>query len=119
MTATSTTKGPRARSEKLTQENAVLLLENLVLKERMDSNLWDLRQMRKNVELMKKIVESAPWSGAQAEFLSSRLVQTLVELVQIIQERDATRVSAGHTHVEQALSDLRDHTFGLSSDEGA
>ncbi len=87
-------------------------MENLLLKERMDLNLWDVRQMKANVDLMKKIAEKAPWSEPSKP-LSSKLIQTLVELLQIIQEKDATRVNAGHTHVEQALNNLRDSTFGL------
>jgi hypothetical protein len=37
----------------------------------------------------------------------------LDELGTIIDHKDATRVIAGHTHVEQALSDLRAVVFGL------
>jgi hypothetical protein len=41
------------------------------------------------------------------------LEKFLGELGTIIDQKDATRVIAGHTHVEQALSELRDVIFGL------
>jgi UDP-2,3-diacylglucosamine pyrophosphatase LpxH len=96
----------------ISEENAVLLLENALTRERFDWQMWDLRQMKQSVELMKKIVSNTSKSASsQAAFAS--LEKYLDELETIIEHKDATRVIAGHTHVEQALSELRALVFGL------
>ena len=97
---------------KLSQENAVLLLENQFLKERLDYEKWDLRQMKSNVSLMKKITDTARWNESEKSLLEE-LVRAIEELLVIVQEKDTTRVIAGHTHLEQALRSLRNSTFGL------
>ena len=96
----------------ISEENAVLLLENALTRERFDWQMWDLRQMKQSVELMKNICSKTSKSASlQASFAS--LEKSLDELETIIEQKDATRVIAGHTHVEQALSELRAHIFGL------
>jgi len=96
----------------ITEENAVLLLENAFTRERFDWQMWDLRQMKQSVELMENIVSKTSKStSSQAAF--SSLEKYLEELKTIIEQKDATRVIAGHTHVEQALSELRALVFGL------
>lgn len=97
---------------KLSSENAVMLVENLLLRERLDWQMWDLRQMRLNVLQMKKIIENATWRTDEKS-QSSNLNMALDELEMIVSQKDATRVIAGHTHVEQALHALRDIVFGL------
>ena len=96
----------------ITEENAVLLLENAFTRERFDWQMWDLRQMKQSVELMENIVSKTSKSpSSQAAFVT--LEKYLEELKTIIEQKDATRVIAGHTHVEQALSELRALVFGL------
>ena len=96
----------------ISEENAVLLLENAFTRERFDWQMWDLRQMKLSVELMKNIVSKTTKStSSQATFAS--LEKYLEELETIIEQKDATRVIAGHTHLEQALSELRALVFGL------
>jgi hypothetical protein len=96
----------------ISEENAILLLENALTRERFDWQMWDLRQMKQSVELMKKIVsKTSKNASSQAAFAS--LEKYLDELEAIIEHKDATRVIAGHTHVEQALSELRALVFGL------
>lgn len=90
----------------------MLLIENLLLRERFDWQTWDLRQMNLNVLQMKKIAEKATWSAMEKK-LGADLIAALGELHKIVVEKDATRVIAGHTHVEQALSSLRDIVFSL------
>lgn len=97
---------------RINPENAVLLLENIFVRERFDWEKWDLRQMHLFVESMKKIVDKTAWRGQEAS-LAKSLESSLDELLTIIKNKDATRVAAGHTHVEQALSDLRSAVFGL------
>ncbi len=103
--------GPLAKNA-ITEENAVLLLENAFTRERFDWQMWDLRQMKQSVELMENIVSKTSKStSSQAAFAT--LEKYLEELETIIEQKDATRVIAGHTHVEQALSELRALVFGL------
>ena len=90
----------------------MLLLENQSLRERLDHERWDLRQMKSNVILMKKIAESVAWKSDDKAPLQE-LVRVLDELAKIIQDKDSTRVVAGHTHLEQAIRGLRISTFGL------
>ncbi|HKW03662.1 MAG TPA: hypothetical protein VJN71_00055 [Nitrososphaerales archaeon] len=97
---------------KLSSENAVLLIENLLLKERFDWQMWDLRQMGLNVLEMKRIVNATSWRTVES-VQSNSLHSALEELQVIVSQRDATRVIAGHTHVEQALQALRNIVFGL------
>ncbi len=96
----------------ISEENAVLLLENALTRERFDWQMWDLRQMKQSVELMKKIVSKTE-RGASTQGSFASLEKYLEELGTIIDQKDATRVIAGHTHVEQALSQLRAQIFGL------
>jgi UDP-2,3-diacylglucosamine pyrophosphatase LpxH len=96
----------------ISEENALLLLENAFTRERFDWQLWDLRQMKQSVELMKKIVSKINKTAATQDSFAT-LEKFLGELGTIIDQKDATRVIAGHTHVEQALSELRDVIFGL------
>jgi hypothetical protein len=96
----------------ISEENAVLLLENALTRERFDWHMWDLRQMKQSVELMKNICSKTRKSASsQASFAS--LEKFLDELETIIEQKDATRVIAGHTHVEQALYELRARIFDL------
>lgn len=99
-------------ASKITQENSVLLLENTFLRERFDWQTWDLRQMKISIALMQNISEKTDW-GENTRVASSRLNDALRELMKIANDKDATRVAAGHTHVEQALSELRALVFGL------
>jgi hypothetical protein len=96
----------------ISEENAVLLLENAFTRERFDWQMWDLRQMKQSVELMKNIVSKTSKNASSLASFAS-LEKYLNELETIIDHKDATRVIAGHTHVEQALSDLRAVVFGL------
>ncbi len=99
-------------NSRLSKENAVLLLQNTIVREKFDLQAWDIRQMKANVFLMKSIVEKAKWGSAEKP-MSLKLKWVLGELETIIQERDATRVDAGHTHVEQVFSELRKIVFGI------
>ncbi|MDG6997614.1 MAG: hypothetical protein JRN15_00705 [Nitrososphaerota archaeon] len=99
-------------ADKITQENSVLLLQNAFLRERFDWQTWDLRQMKISVALMQNISEKTDW-WENTLAASRKLNDTLAELMKIIDDKDATRVAAGHTHVEQALSELRALVFGL------
>ena len=90
----------------------MLLLENLSLRERLDHERWDLLQMKSNVLLMKKIAESVAWKSSDKS-PPQELVAALDELAKIIQEKDSTRVVAGHTHLDKAIRDVRVSTFGL------
>ncbi|MFI5421711.1 MAG: hypothetical protein ACHQ1H_12150 [Nitrososphaerales archaeon] len=96
----------------ISEENAVLLLENALTRERFDWQMWDLRQMKQSVELMKNIVSKTE-RNAYTQDSFATLEKYLEELGTIIDQKDATRVIAGHTHVEQALSQLRAQIFGL------
>jgi hypothetical protein len=96
----------------ISEENAVLLLENALTRERFDWQMWDLRQMKQSVELMKNIVAKTERNASTQDSFAA-LEKYLVELGTIIDQKDATRVIAGHTHVEQALSQLRAQIFGL------
>ena len=97
---------------KISQENSVLLLENAFVRERFDWQVWDLRQMKVSIALMQGIVENTEW-GDKIVSASNRLKEALSELMKIANDKDATRVAAGHTHVEQALSNLRSLVFGI------
>jgi hypothetical protein len=101
-----------AKTGTISQENAFHLLESLSLRERMDHERWDLRQMKSNIQQMKKIADSVVWKSSDKSPLHE-LVRALDELSTIIQQKDATRVVAGHTHLEHALSQVRNSTFGL------
>ncbi|MDA4111528.1 MAG: hypothetical protein OK439_03255, partial [Thaumarchaeota archaeon] len=90
----------------ISEENALLLLENALTKERFDWQIWDLRQMKQSIELMKKITSKAARNPTTKDSFAL-LEKSLDELGTIIDQKDATRVIAGHTHVEQALSQLR------------
>jgi len=96
----------------ISEENALLLLENAFTRERFDWQMWDLRQMKQSIELMKKITSKAA-GNPSAKDSFALLEKSLDELGAIIDQKDATRVIAGHTHVEQALSQLRALIFGL------
>ena len=96
----------------ISEENALLLLENAFTRERFDWQTWDLRQMRQSVELMKKITSKAARNPSTKDSFAL-LEKSLDELGTIIDQKDATRVIAGHTHVEQALTQLRALIFGL------
>jgi hypothetical protein len=96
----------------ISEENAVLLLENALTRERFDWQMWDLRQMKQSVDLMKKIVSKTERNTSTQESFAA-LEKYLGELGTIIDQKDATRVIAGHTHVEQALSQLRAQIFEL------
>jgi hypothetical protein len=96
----------------INEENAVLLLENTLTRERFDWQMWDLRQMKQSVELMKNIVSKTERNASTQDSFTA-LEKYLEELGTIIDQKDATRVIAGHTHVEQALSQLRAQIFGL------
>lgn len=98
--------------DKITRENSVLLLANAFVRERFDWQLWDLRQIKSSVILMQKIVEKTDWSDGELTVVN-RLREALEELMKIANEKDATRVAAGHTHLEHAISDLRTIVFGL------
>lgn len=97
---------------KINQENSILLLENAFVRERFDWQVWDLRQMKVSIALMQGIVEKTEW-GEKVLSASNMLKEALSELMKITNNRDATRVAAGHTHVEQVLSDLRSLVFGI------
>lgn len=99
-------------NSKLNKQNAVLLLENLFLRERLDLKAWDIRQMNKNISLMKSIVDNAQW-GEEEEVASAKLGRVIDELSAIVQNKDATLVDAAHTHLEEALIQLRQLVFGL------
>ncbi|MCL4518161.1 MAG: hypothetical protein M1587_03090 [Thaumarchaeota archaeon] len=99
-------------ADKINQENSVLLLENAFVRERFDWQVWDLRQIKVSIALMQGIVEKTEWSEKMVS-ASNKLKEALGELMKIANEKDATRVAAGHTHVEQALSDLRSLVFGI------
>jgi len=99
-------------SKRISSENSLLLLENAFTRERFDWQAWDLRQMKVRIDLMKKISENTNWEESVRE-ASTHLKETLKELGTIIDEKDATRVIAGHTHVEEALSQIRKIIFGL------
>jgi regulator of replication initiation timing len=99
-------------NSKLNKQNAVLLLENLFLRERLDLKAWDIRQMKKNISLMKSIVDNARW-GKKEEVASAKLGRVIDELSAIVQNKDATLVDAAHTHLEEALIQLRQLVFGL------
>jgi len=112
MTTLSTKEEQGRMNVSLSQENAVLLLENISLKERMDHESWDLRQMKSNVQLMKKISDSASWKSETKASVQD-LTKAMDELLVIIQNKDATLVVAGHTHLEHALREVRISTFGV------
>ena len=99
-------------SKRISSENSLLLLENAFTRERFDWQAWDLRQMKVRIDLMKKISENTNWEESARE-ASTHLKETLKELGTIIDQKDATRVIAGHTHVEEALSQMRKIIFGL------
>jgi predicted phosphodiesterase len=104
--------GEQLTSHGISEENALLLLENTFTRERFDWQMWDLRQMRQSVELMKKITSKATRSLSTKDSFAF-LEKSLDELETIIDQKDSTRVIAGHTHVEQALTQLRDLIFDL------
>ncbi len=96
----------------LSDENAVLFLENLLLRERLDLKSWDTRQMRKNIITMNEIVEKATWN-ANEKNASASVKKEIEKLLAIVQNKDATLVDAGHTHLEGAITDLRKLVFGF------
>jgi predicted phosphodiesterase len=61
---------------------------------------------------MKKITSKATRSLSTKDSFAY-LEKSLDELETIIDQKDATGVIAGHTHVEQALMQLRDLIFNL------
>jgi len=68
--------------------------------------------MKSNIILMKSILKSTSWTK-NATSASSKVQNRLDELLTIVQEKDATRVDAGHTHLELAISELRAAVFGF------
>ena len=78
----------------------------------MDHERWDLRQMKSNIQQMRRIADTIVWKSGDKLPLQE-LLRALDELSIIIQEKDATRVVAGHTHLEHALNQVRNSTFGL------
>lgn len=99
-------------SSPLNRENAVLFLENILLRERLDLKAWDTRQMKKNVATMKEIVDRAAWGEKDAR-ATENLMREIEKLLTIIQNRDATLVDAGHTHLERTVNELRKLVFGF------
>lgn len=99
-------------SKGISQESSLLLLENAFTRERFDWQSWDLRQMKVRIDLMKKISEKTNWEESTRE-ASSHLKESLKELGIIVDQKDATRVIAGHTHIEEALSQIREIIFDL------
>jgi len=99
-------------SKGISQENSLLLLENAFIRERFDWQAWDLRQMIVRIDLMKKISENTNWEESTRR-AASQLTESLKELGTIVDQKDATRVIAGHTHVEEALSQVRKIIFDL------
>lgn len=102
----------KTKTGTISQESAFLLLDNLSLRERMDHEMWDLRQMKSNILLMKRIADSVIWKSSDRSPLQE-LIRALDELLIIIQDKDTTRVVAGHTHLEHALREMRNSTFGF------
>lgn len=96
----------------LSKESALLLAGDLLLRERLDAGNWDLRQMRLNVLQLKKVVGTPLWKGRE-KAVWQRLSRSIDELEEVIREKDATRVDAAHTHVEEAFSELREVVFGV------
>lgn len=97
----------------LTDENAVLFLENLLLRERLDLKSWDTRQMVRNMMIMNEIVDKAAWNAKEKKNASASVKKEIERLLVIIQKKDATLVDAGHTHLESAITDLRKLVFGF------
>ena len=98
--------------KRISKEDAVLLAQNLLLRERLDLTIWDLRQMRLNVIQMRKYLGAPLW-GKEEKVRCDKAMKSLDELEQVIANRDATRVDAAHTHFEHALSELREVVFGV------
>jgi NAD-dependent SIR2 family protein deacetylase len=96
----------------LNDQNAVLFLENILLRERMDLKAWDTRQMKKNMATMKTVTEKATWAPNESKVVA-KLNEEIDKLSVIIQNLDATLVDAGHTHLEQAVTELRKLVFGF------
>jgi len=96
----------------LSRENALLLVYDLFLRERMDLKDWNLRQMSSNLQQIKRILEDAKWERSELS-LTNDFSKSLEELELVISNRDATRVDAAHTHVEEALAKLRENVFGV------
>jgi hypothetical protein len=99
-------------STRISRENAVLLAKDLTLRERLDLKNWELRQMRLNVLQIRKILGAARWEKKDVR-AHGQLMQSLDELEDVIREKDATRVDASHTHLEEALSELSKSVFGV------
>ncbi len=99
-------------SKGISPENSLLLLENAFTRERFDWQAWDLRQMKLRIDLMKKISENTNWEESASK-AANHLKESLKELGTIVDQKDATRVIAGHTHVEEALSQIRKIVFDL------
>jgi hypothetical protein len=99
-------------SEALKSQYAVLFLENLLLRERLDLKAWNTREMGKNMLTMKEILDRAQWSAKETK-ASVALKNQIDALLQIIKNKDATLVDAGHTHLEQAVGELRMIVFGF------
>jgi hypothetical protein len=97
---------------RLSRENAVLLACNILLLEKMDLKDWALRRMSVNVNRMKAILAGARWEKGDVK-AKERLARALEELEQVISEKDATRVDAAHTHLDEALGELRERVFGV------
>ena len=99
-------------SATLSSRDAILLLSNLFTREKFSLNSWDTRRMESELGTMRKIVEKAQWNEKE-QIASKELAKNLQELAKIVQEKDATRVDAAHTHVDEALSSLQDLVFGI------
>jgi hypothetical protein len=68
--------------------------------------------MRKNMLTMQDIVDKAKWN-AEERNVTSDLKNEIDKLLLIIQNKDATLVDAGHTHVENVVTRLRNLVFGF------
>jgi hypothetical protein len=105
-------KSESGKSTALNSRDAILLLSNLFTREKFSLNSWDTRRMESELGTMRKIVEKAQWNEKE-QTASKELAKNLQELAKIVQEKDATRVDAAHTHVDEALSSLQDLVFGI------
>jgi hypothetical protein len=101
-----------AASKLLNAQNAVLFLENMLLRERLDLKAWDTRQMGKNMLTMKTVLDKADWGTKETKAVAN-LKKVIEELTVIIKNKDATLVDAAHTHLESAVTELRELVFGF------
>jgi hypothetical protein len=97
---------------RLSKENALLLANDVFVRETLDLKSWDLRRMNSNVLQMKKIFRNTRWEKSELT-LRNKLARSLDELERVIFKKDATLVDAAHTHVEVVLAELREHVFGV------